>query len=384
MTKKYFNTILLIGITFSSLAQEIQNPFEKRIVEHFRKNTWPNDTIDKDNLRYGPFDEEFKVLISKSYLEFKINHQVIKNPYFSTKLENAEKELDNSKNFPKSYSIIFDNNLIALFENGKFACYTLDTIQRDTALENKLNTRKFKYHWVFNQELMALSGNSIYKWNGSKWEKSTLNFPLRKQPIILEDQDFIIYGDCHGEWGGTVYFYEKSTSKIFFTESTCTNSVIKDAEGYQVLAHLGHGRGSTEIKTIKDPRKLSPLSPRIKNTLLNGVALGYSDTSNAFKKKLDYYGIQIFSSLRYLERVLYIVNFAELTFLAEIKNNEIQIVHPLFFTNLYTHHPVTNQYGKHTLMNLTLWGIGFEREISVLLINGNNITKIDWNEDHSR
>ena len=259
------------------------------------------------------------------------------------------------------------------------------TVSREIShWKKKLNTKRFQYHWLINDRLYARSGKSIYYWNNTRWIKSKDYLPLIKQPIIFEDDDFIVYGDCHGEWGGTVYFYEKSTSKTFFTESTCSNSIIKDSEGYQVLAHLGHGRGSTEVKSIKEPRKLSQADPRSIGKRLNGAALGYSDSSNAFLKKLDYYGIQLFSSFNYGGKVLYIVNLLELTFIAEISDNKIKIINPLFFNNLYTHRPVTKRYGSCTLMNIDFWGIGFDREISLLFINGSTITKIDWNKNHNR
>ena len=62
----------------------------------------------------------------------------------------------------------------------------------------------------------------------------------------------------------------------------------------------------------------------------------------------------------------------------------IKIVNPLFYNDLYTHNPITIKYEKYTLMNLDNYGIGLNRKISVLLIEGNKITKIDWNENHNK
>jgi len=224
----------------------------------------------------------------------------------------------------------------------------------------------------------------IYVWNGSNWIKSKDSFPLKNQPKLFEDDEFIVYRDCHGEFGGTVYFYEKLTTKTFFTESTCANSVIKSKNGYEVLAKLGHGNGFSEIKMINDPRKLTLAKETEINTTVKGAALGYTDKSNAFEKKLDFYGVQIFSSFIWKNKELFIVHLADLTFIAEIKNNKIEIVNPLFFSDLYTHCPITSKYGEYTLMNLDHYGTGLEREISVLIIKGNKITKLDWNENHSR
>ncbi len=381
MMKKLLYTILILGFSISVSAQNKQLNFEKQLMNYFQKQSWDKITITRDSLYTSPFKEKFNVSISKNFVEFDTTHIVVKNPYFAEKYEEGK---DYVKNFPKSFSVIYENSLISLFENGKFACFKLDSFERDTKLEDKLNTKKFKYHWIIDKQLRALSGNSIYKWNGNKWIKHKGYFPLKNQPKLFEDDEFIVYKDCHGEWGGTIYFFEKKSSKTFFTESTCANSIIKDKNGYNVLAHLGHGGGSTEIKTIANPRRLTLAKPSEIRKTVNGEALGYVDKSNAYKKKFDFYGVQIFSSFKYQNKELFIVHLSDLTFLAEIKNNEIEIVNPLFFNNLYTHNPITKQYGNYILMNLDHYGKGLYREVSVLIIDGNKIIKVDWNENNSR
>lgn len=384
MIKEHLCLLLVFGFSISGFAQSKQLNFEKKLIEYFQKQTFGNVVITRDSLYSSPFKRKFNVSISNNFIEFDTAHIVIKNPYFSDKYEDAEEEKDYVKNFPKSFSVIYENSLVSLFESGKFSCFKLDNFERDSELENKLNTKKFKYHWIIDNKLVGLSGNSIFLWNGNKWLNSKHNFTLKNQPKLFEDEKFIVYGDCHGEWGGTVYFFEKLTSKTFYTESTCANSVIKDINGYNVLAHLGHGGGSAEVKTIIDPTKLTLAKPNEIGRTVNGEALGYTDKSNAFEKKLDLYGVQLFSSFKYQDKVLYIVHLSDLTFIAEIKNNKIEIVNPLFFSDLYTHNPITNKYGNYTLMNLDHYGTGLYREISVLIIIGNKITKLDWNENHSR
>lgn len=383
MINKLLYILFSFGLSISTFAQNKQLNFERKLVDYFQKHTWEKVTVTKDSLYLSPYKEKFKVSVSDNYIDFDTNHIVVKNPYFSDKYENAEEEKNNVKNFPKSFSVIYENSLVSLFENGKFACFNLNNFERNTKLENKLNTKRFNYHWIIDNQLGGLSGNSIFLWNGNEWTKSKNNFPLKNHPKLFEDEKFIVFGDCFGEWGGTVYFFEKSTSKTFFTESTCANSVIKNSNGYNVLAHLGHGSGSTEVKTIPDPTKLTLAQSNEIGKTFKGQAMGYIDKSNAFKKKIDFYGVQIFSSFIYKEKVLYVVHLSDLTFIAEIKDNEIEIVNPLFFNDLYTHDPITNKYGNITLMNLDHYGTGLDREISVLIINGNRITKLDWNENHS-
>lgn len=387
--KKILCTLPIIILSFNSYGQtdtkDLTKSFETKILNYFQSHNWSKSTITTDSLYKSSFIKvRFNVSISNHPIFFDTAHLIIKNPYFSQKYEDAEEEKDYVKNFPKSYSVIYQNSLISLFEGGKFACFNIDNFERDLNLENKLNSRKFNYHWIVNNQLAGLSGGNIYLWNGEDWDKSQVKFPLKDHPKLFEDNEFVVYGDCRGEFGGTVYFYEKATGKTFFTESTCSNTVIKSKEGYQVLANLGHMEGSCEIKVIEDPRRLSIAQPNEINKTINGGTLGYTDKSNAFKKKLDFYGVQIFSTFFYQNRELYIVNLEDLTFIAEIKGNNIEIVHPLFFNDLYTHNPITTQNGDHTLINLDHYGTGLEREISVIIIGKSRITKIDWNENHSR
>lgn len=387
MMRKILHILLIFGFSISAFAQSNQLSFEKKLVKYFQEYNWDDVVVTRDSLYTSPFKKKFNVSVSENYIEFDTAHIVIKNPYFSDKYEDAEEDKDYVKNFPTSFSVIYENSLISLFENGKFACYKLGNYSRDKSLERNLNTKRFIQHWIINGSLYAQSKGIIgglYKWTGNKWKKSNIKLPIKEQSILYGDDEFVVFRDCFGEWGGTIYFYEIATKKTYFTESTCANSIIKDKNGYNVLAHLGHGGGSAEIKVIEDPRKLSLVKSNEINKTVNGQALGYSDNSKAFEEKLDFYGVQIFSSFKYENKKLYIVNLSELTFIAEIENNQIKIVNPLFFSDLYTHDPITKQYGDYTLINLDHYGTGLKREITVLIIKQGKITKLDWNENHSR
>lgn len=361
------------------------NPdIENKLIQHFKTHNWNDNVVTRNSLYKTDFkDNNFNVSINDKLLDFETELIVIKNPYFSEKFDESEKEEIYTKNFPKSFSVIYQDNLIVLFENGKFACFDLNSLERNVAFEEQLNTKKIDYHWIVDNCLVAQSGNQKLFWNDTKWVNFKEEFPLKNQPILFNDDEFIVFSDCFGEWGGTVYFYEKATGKTYFTESTCANSVTKTDDGYQVLAHLGHMSGSSEIKVIPNPRKLTQVKSRKINKTINGEALGYTDKSNAFTTKLDLYDLQIFSRFTLNHEEFFIVNVLDLTFVAKIENNEIKIVHPLFFNDLYTHNPITTQYGEYTLVNLDHYGTGLYREISVLIIHSNKITKIDWNEKYN-
>lgn len=357
---------------------------DKNIIEYFQKY-YSNDEreVTKDSLLKGFRENNFNVSISDNPLEFDTIRLVFKNPYFSEKFEESDDDKDYVKNFPKAYSVLYKNHLISLFENGKFFCFNLKNNQRNFEFEEQLNSKKMDYQWIIENKLIALKRNTFFEWNGKKWIKSKINFPFKNQKILFDDNEFLVFSDCNGEWGGTIYFFEKLTSNIYYTESTCVNSVVKNKDGYLILAHLGHGAGSINLKIVENPKKLSVTNYQKIRELGSIETLGYLDKSNAFRNLTSFYGIQTFSFFDYSKEKLYIVNGGDLTFLAKINSNEVELVHPLFFDDLYTHYPKTSQFGEYTLINLDHYGTGLDREISVLIIHENQITKIDWNEKHN-
>lgn len=381
---KILYLLFVFLLAFNCFGQDDSiSSFETKFIKHFKEH-YTNDStfiIDKNLLFKTSFESDnFTLSISEEKINFTTETIVLKNPYYSEEYDESDNDYDYIKNYPKSYSVIFENNVISLFENGKFVCYDIISFKKNIQLENKLNLKKFKHHWIIDKKLMAQSGNNKFIWNNEEWIKLKESNPLKKQPKLYDDSEFIVYSDCFGEWGGTIYFYERSTSKIYFTESTCANTVIKSDKGYEILAHLGHMIGSSELKIVSDPRTLTLLKNKHKNRNKNGEALGYSDKSSAFIKNFDLYGIQILSLFMHNNQKLYVVNQSDLTFLATINKDQIEIVHPLFFNDLYTHNPVTTQYEDATLVNLDFYGTALEREVSLLLILKDKIVKIDWNE----
>ncbi|SHH50806.1 hypothetical protein SAMN04488109_4114 [Chryseolinea serpens] len=382
--------LLSISMSFLWVAAVIaQNPVEPHSVsfdkilqqfkQSFRSDPLSGEKNDSVTASCLFRTDQYGVSISKNPIPFDTAHIILKNPYYTDDFEDYD---DNYKNYPASYSVIYDNKLVSLFGNGKFVCHTLQGFTRDAGFEKKLNTKRFKYHWIISNHLAALSGNTIYVWNNG-WTKLKTPFPLRKQPKLFEDSRFIVFNDCHGEFGGTVYFFEKASGKIFFTESTCANSVYKEGDFYFVLAQLGHMLGTSEIKSIEDPRKLAMAGKKEISKMKDGQTLGYADKSAAFKKLLDFFEIQLFSSFRAGQRQINIAHLNGLTFLAEINGTDIQIVNPLFNNEIYTHNPLTTRYDDYVLVNLDFYGTALDKEVSVIIVDDKRVTKVDWNENQS-
>jgi hypothetical protein len=314
--------------------------------------------------------DNFNVRISDTLIEFNKKEIVLPGP-----------NMDNP--YPRSYSVIYKDNIVSLFDKHGFICHKLSDYTRNFELEKILNTKQFAYDWLIDNNLYGYSNGKFWILDKSgRWKKSDLKLPFEKKPKLFNDDKYIVFCDCHGEWGGTVYFYNRLNQNTYFTEATCANSVIKRENGYNVLSQIGHMMGGTDLKFISDPGKLSNLKDFSGDTK-SVNALGYSDKSNQAIKIFDFNGIEIFSSFQWNNVLFYIVNWQQKTFIAKIDKNNFIIVDPLFNNNFYTHNPITNVYENGVvLMNMDLYLIAREREISMIIIKDKELTKIDWHEKH--
>lgn len=362
--------LLIVGIANGQSAPTETQPQPFRaLIQHF-KSGFPWSAQVKLPLIYDPStsgDRGFRVMLSDSALNLHKERLVIRVPY--------------QKNpYPIDYSIIYQNRLVSLFDPGQFVCLTVDGLKRDLAYEKKLNTRQFEYHWLLGGRLVALSGG-VYYWFDERagWRVYTEPVPLSKQPTFYEDQRYIAFSTCQGEFGGTLFFYDKQTRLTHFMPSVCTVSVIRQPDGYYVLASLGHGMGSADLSLIKNPsalpilkRLIQQVVPEADSTRLTNVVMPTA--------VFDQYSCQFFAGFERNGKLTYLVNWGQRTFLAEVAGDTIFIKDPLLNDDLYTHNPVTTTYAPSlTLVNLDFYGIGREREIACLLFRGNRIIKINWN-----
>jgi hypothetical protein len=306
-------------------------------------------------------------------LNLAIQHLVVSNPFDST--------------YPISNSIVYNNMLITLFEPGKFVCLDLIDFKRNAEFEDKINTKKFDYHWLYQNKIIILSDGDYFELDESlNWTQINGGFPIIERPILFEDEEFLVFRDCYGEFGGTLYFYDKINNKYFFTEATCAVTVSKSEKGYEVL--ITSFNTTLKSKLIVNPRELSETNKEEAHQKPKFLALGYTDNSKNTVSNLTSSELLGFSTFNYLGQPFYIIRTGGYrtakTFLASFDGHFFKMVHPLFYDGLFTHHPVTTKYINATVINLDFYGIAREREISCLVLFNNKLTKIDWNENHCR
>lgn len=139
------------NISQTSYKSDEQKIIESNLLQYFQFENSSERKVSKDSLFYTEYeDNNFVLSIHDSILPFEYNQQTLNNPYFSEKFEDSDEKKIRVKNFPKSYSVIYFNHLISLFENGKFVCFNLKNFERNLEFEKQINTSKFDYHWLIN------------------------------------------------------------------------------------------------------------------------------------------------------------------------------------------------------------------------------------------
>lgn len=134
----------------------------------------------------GPKD--FSIAMAEKFLGLRKSQVLLRNPFAAD-------------TYPLSGSVIYQNNLVALFAPGYFACYKLPDLTRNLAMEQQLNTRQFTYHWVLGGQLVAMAAERYVTFSEGKWEPYAAVVPLSRQPKLFEDDQYVACMKCNGGVG---------------------------------------------------------------------------------------------------------------------------------------------------------------------------------------
>ncbi|MCE7995447.1 MAG: hypothetical protein HEP71_25945 [Roseivirga sp.] len=369
MPKKYslaLMVLLFLNACSPSNRPEVLNRTFDDLIDHLDSvSSWNGDISPPDIY----LSDRFNIHLTTDSPVFEKQKLRIKNP-------------TGPEPYPVSYSVIYKQHIISLFESGKFSCIDINTFQRNRSFENRLNQLDSEYLWLLDGKLVAKSGLGHYVFNeNDKWEPYDRYIPKAPQKILFEDSSFLISCDCYGEFGGTIYFYQKATQETYLTDAMCARSIVLEDGAYKVLSSLGHGVGFSDLRLIPDPRKLTRLSDLDPFDLspYQKQHLGFLDSTNYGESKFDFYSIQLFALFNHNRQHLYLTRWRGVTFITEIQGNTISVSDPLFADNLYVHNPISTDYGNGlVLINLDFWGLGKDREVGMILINGDKLTHIEW------
>ncbi|WP_210514313.1 hypothetical protein [Hymenobacter terricola] len=282
--------------------------------------------------------------------------------------------------FPLANSIVYQNHLIALFSPGQFACFRLPGLERDTQMEQQLNVQLFERHQTLNQQLIGWHQGRAYYFDNSRraWQPDTDVLPFNQWPTLFEDELYVCTKDCQGEFGGSLYFFNKQTKRVTRTDATCATAVWKQDGRYQVLASLPHMLGHARRGAIQSPESLAAASlPR------NPAKTWEYDLSDVLpdptvKRVFSFIMVLMPGAFRWNNQTFYLVDWRNATFVATIKDRQITIVDPLFSNSLDTHHAVTTNYPDNTALTTIPRFYSKDKEAACLLIHNGLALQVEW------
>ncbi len=178
---------------------------------------------------------------------------------------------------------------------------------------------------------------------------------LHEQPdfygtLFLEDSLYQIYGCCAGEFGGSLFFYNKTNKKLFFYPSGCVDQVVQYHGSYYVFENLYNAN----YLRINYPQELIELQYKNRRFGCNwwvevdSLKKYYTGNVNAmFPGLTEYKNIgkeHSLSSFVFNDTLFTIVSTDSSTYLAMHQSDSLLRVQKLLDKQLWFHH--TDYYKK--------------------------------------
>ncbi|MGR3854926.1 hypothetical protein [Chryseobacterium indologenes] len=104
----------------------------------------------------------------------------------------------------------------------------------------------------------------IFEFNIEKVDKNIVDelktIKLHPAGLLYSDTIYEVWKTCSGEWGGTVYFKNKKSGKIYNATASCPVSVNKINNTYYLSNSMSHLSGNSDILQIADPEKMEQVT----------------------------------------------------------------------------------------------------------------------------
>ncbi|RQO39045.1 hypothetical protein DBR39_08595 [Chryseobacterium sp. KBW03] len=151
---------------------------------------------------------------------------------------------------------------------------------------------------------------------------------LSPQGLLYSDTTYEVWKTCSGEWGGTVYFKNKKSKKIYYAKATCPVAVNKIKNKYYISNSMSHGTGSSDILEITDPEKMEQTDtiPIYNPDIITRKYESHS--SKGTKQMVDSIGVALMTSFVYDKKLYSILsNYNQTkTTISELRNDKFHTV----------------------------------------------------------
>lgn len=247
--------------------------------------------------------------------------------------------------------------------------------------------------WTSKDTLFAIQGYGNYKvcyWLNNTWKikdsgsMTKENYMHQQQNYpIFEDEKYSVSSCCTGEFGGAIYFKDKSSQKIYSCQSTCLVGVYKMDGSYYVSSSLAHGSSRSKIIRIDNPSALYEIKTEkeLKDCSWYDI---YSENPKEFEIKhpkgfdkgfevlLDTFEVLIVGSFNYENQQYHIYSDKNKTYLAQLKMGKLTPIKTIYNKAMWL---TEVRDLKH---NATIYPINCKEMSGIILRKGNKLKIVEF------
>lgn len=291
--------------------------------------------------------KHYILILSVLFLHFGANCQTLSGtPTF----------LKEYHNFKSDTSIIvaipLNDNFYCLKSNSEVVVINGKSNLIDATYSDNSKSLDLTNLFLTTDTIIGTSKAQDYYLSGNKWLPLGRRFKL---PPVFEDDKFVVTSTCSGEWGGSIYFRDKRTGKLYECQSTCTVNVLKKDNRYFITSMLAHMSGFTNIFEIDDPTKLKlynfdSIQKKANADKNRGkiriYPVGYNESKSqrGTIQLVDSIGVLAITSFMYDSKIFYLIIKDAKTDITTIKNNKLVTLDTLFDKNLWIDASINRVY----------------------------------------
>lgn len=286
-------------------------------------------------------------------------------------------------------TVVYSDKIISMGLYGGIVCIDPKGMIVDQDFAKKLNSDFYTNIICLQDTLFVEKFGDIYYLNSDTvWTKYDLKYPVKFFDILYEDDHYIFYPCDFGEWGSSLFIYDKYLQCTKgLRVSDCPQAVIKQKDKYIISGSSWGGVVSSELYSLKDLDKLKVLVEGNSITSLENLKklwvrwagsekLDYS-YSQKFIQSLKLFNSGISSSIFRQDSTLYLLKqklYSTQPALVVNVNSDIQIkLDSINFRYLN----VAHQFGENTIIGCT------NIKSSFLFINSDTIYNISYSTNKS-
>lgn len=321
----------------------------------------------KQNISFNSlFRKIISILLSRFFCKLiRINLVIPVSLIYLYSCNNSQKQKEPEKVFDVKYHLLkldtgirkihYHNGYYLLqLDNNKFAVLDSNFIQHREIEHLLANTHTTYFYKRGDTTILELATKGFI----TKELQLTDDFKLKSlgsrtgygsEPafygaVFLEDSSYQIYGCCFGEFGGSLFFFNKKDERLYFYPSSCVDQVILYRGAYYVFENLYNAN----YIRIKEPQKLIELKYRDRLFACNwwvgidSLKKYYSENlDSTFKGLFRYQTNPTEHSLHSFlmnDSLFTIVSADSSTFLAVHEGDSLKKVQQLLDKNLWFHH----------------------------------------------